>query len=449
VTTVEGRSTPFVSLLTPENTGKTNKNNKDAIGQAYTYLSKAGQDFHIRVLAVTDLDPKTITKVQLYNVVEKELVGDTFTLLNSGYYVYDKKISFDLGEAINIQEIQLNVYTKAVGTKIPAISGLLVNNRTSFISVMTSDELVSPATGVSSNVGFAAAIAWADASNNYFLSLAVNHDLGQTVTSIQLNGPAPSNSRGSLIATIPIMTTNAGKIFNVAVNSSVMNWLNHHLGYILVSTTKNPTGALRGQLIPTTTPRVKSPTFSNGLVLNIGNTQLTQLPDGSTIEGNVGRNLIQGGARNLTSDADDDRVAIFAYNSTTDSFSNYFRFELPVTVKNKYVLRGAAFIISAAADLNDTNKFSIGLYNFANDAADTFFSVPGLGKRDFSFHRMNIDGPTFPTYLGRGGLYISVNGSSLVGRGLYVDQFYVIYYVSSAYANNIVKSIFTKGSGDN
>jgi len=118
---------------------------------------------------------------------------------------------------------------------------------------------------------------------------------------------------------------------------------------------------------------------------------------------------------------------------------------LPVTIKNRYALRSAVFYVTAAADVVDNNKFNVGLYD-VEGAVVNYIQIPGLGLRAFNTYQINIDSPAFSNLLTAQGLYVNVNGAALAGTGLYVDRFFMNYYVVNAYANNIVKAIFYKGS---
>jgi len=74
VTTVEGRSTPFIAQLTPEYTGRVTSNNRNFVGQAFTYLSSAGNNaFHVSILTVSNIPTDQITKVQLFSIDEKKI----------------------------------------------------------------------------------------------------------------------------------------------------------------------------------------------------------------------------------------------------------------------------------------------------------------------------------------------------------------------------------------
>jgi hypothetical protein len=220
----------------------------------------------------------------------------------------------------------------------------------------------------------------------------------------------------------------------------------YHLAYINVYTSKNLDGALRGQLIPTTTPRVRTPTFPNKVTTNIGGESFTFLPDGGVISGNAGLSLQTGGATELPGTTANPRLAIFTPNRTSLAFNNRFRFELPLTIKNKYSLRDAVFYITAAADTADNNKFVVGLLSLESNAVDSFITIPGTGRRDFSTYQLNINTDAFPVYLGPLGILVNVKASAIAGAGLYVDRFFMTYYVVNAYANNIMKAILYKGS---
>jgi hypothetical protein len=194
-------------------------------------------------------------------------------------------------------------------------------------------------------------------------------------------------------------------------------------------------------VVPTTSQRRFTPTFPNGSTLG----SLTVLPDGGSISGTLGQNLIDGGARNLTADAVDNRVVTFNYVNGT--FFNSFRFKLPVTIKNKFSTRGAVFYITAAAEAVDNNLFKVGLLDLSNDLTPVIsYSIAGTGIRNFLTYQINIDTSAFTSYLGPGGLFVNVQGSGLTGKGLYVDQFFMAYYVSNAYANNVLKAIIYKKS---
>jgi len=242
-----------------------------------------------------------------------------------------------------------------------------------------------------------------------------------------------------VIQSFDISLTNAAKVINLAINSSVYYWMINDLTYINILTSKNAAGALRGQLIPLATFRNKTPFFSNGASKN----GVTALADGSSIEGALGVNLIRGGARNLTGNLTDDRVVEFVPINGT--FSNSFRFPLPVTLKNKFLIRGATLILTAAGDAAQNGLYRLGALNYETLANVDVAPIPTSNRRNFLTFALNFDVNDFLTVLGPGGIYPTIIGSSLTGR-LYVDRFYVTYDVSNAYANNVLKSIFFKGS---
>jgi hypothetical protein len=447
VTTVEGRSIPFVAQLTPEYTQRVTSANREFVGQAFAHVSSAGNDFHLYILVVSNINPASITKVQLYNVEDRELVGEKFIKLSIGYQIYDARVSFDIGHNVNLEKTAVNIYTKEVGSSRPALSGLLVNNRTTYLASLRPEEEITPPTGVSKNDGFATAVVWSPDNINYFLSLVVNHDLNPEVTAIHLHAPAASNTNGVPIINLTLSLTNAGKILNVPISSTVKYWLDNHLGYINVHTAANPAGALRGQLIPTTTPRYRTPLFPNKATVNVAGTDFTSLPDGGAIIGSVGLALKQGGARNLTGNDTDVRVSQFVYNATTKSFDNDFRFALPVSIPNRFSVRSAVFYVDATTESIDHNKFSVGVVNVNTLTNDKLVTIAGNGRRAFiGFQQINLNADNFQDYLGPGGVFVNVNAASLAGPGLFVDRFYMVYYVVNAYANNLVKSIFFRGS---
>jgi len=102
--------------------------------------------------------------------------------------------------------------------------------------------------------------------------------------------------------------------------------------------------------------------------------------------------------------------------------------------------------IKAAIEPSDSGKFVFGLLNLNTLAIDLSIPIPGTGKRDFKTFFFTIDSIGFINYLGPGGVFVNVRGSSLIGSGLHVDRFFVAYSVTNAYANNVLKSIFFKGS---
>jgi hypothetical protein len=340
---------------------------------------------------------------------------------------------------IHTEQIAVAVYTKARTSK-PILSGVLANNRTSYICYLQADQEVTTPTGVAKNDGFASVIAYTNDNINYFLNIALNHDLDQTVTQIHLHAPAASNTPGIVVYDFTSFLVNGAKALNIPVNASVMYWLDNSLGYINIHTSKNTAGALRGQVIPTTTRRRKIPVFPNGAT--VGTT--TALPDGGAIIGDVGLNLIRGGAKNLTGVTTDPRVVEFQY-ITGGTFNNSFRFPLPVTIKNRHVLRSAVFYGTAAGELNDTLKYNFGFLNLDTLLPVNAVAVIGAGRRVFKTYYISLDADNLSTYLGPAGLFVTVQATG-VSSNLYVDQFFVDYYISNTYANNILKAIFYKGS---
>jgi len=227
-----------------------------------------------------------------------------------------------------------------------------------------------------------------------------------------------------------------------SVSTDVITYLSTHLAYVQIKTSKNPTGAIRGQVIPTTNTRSFTPTFPNTATQG----DITFLPDGSTIFGDVGISLKQGGARNLTGNTTDPHVAAFSFNTATASFNNDFRFKLPVTLKNKYSIRGVIFFIQLAADASESGKYNIAVRNLATGVNDAAYSgIATTGRRVFDAYPLYLSVSAFPEYLSPGGVFININGAALTSE-LFVDYFVGTYYVNNAYANNILKSIFYTGS---
>jgi hypothetical protein len=442
VATVEGRVVSFVSLLTPEYTGTVTAANRDFVGQSYGYLAEKGRNtYSLSSLVVSNIDPSTITRVQMYHVDDEEYVGTRFSRLPSGYYAFDGKIEQYVSESINIEKIELHIFTEKIGNDRPALSGLFVCNRTTFLSHLIADEEVTAPTGVAKNDGFVSGVIWSQPNDNenYFLSLVVNHDLDETVTSIVLGAPAASNTINTPVYTFTNLLNQGAKALQVPINASVVYWLRNDLGYINILTAKNPAGALRGQVIPTTSTRGLLPTLPKSFG------DLIFLPDGGAISGNIAQ-LKTEGARNKSGDTTDDRVCVFLYNASSKSFDNDFRFNLPVTIRNKYVLRTAVFYFRVAAEVNDTNKYTIGVLDLNDVVPVDFFTVPGTGRKNFERSSITIDAENFPRYLGPGGIFVTVQGSNLNGAGLFVDRFWMEYSVVNAYASNIVKSIFYRTS---
>ena len=103
-------------------------------------------------------------------------------------------------------------------------------------------------------------------------------------------------------------------------------------------------------------------------------------------------------------------------------------------------------IFSAATNVAGSGKYSLGLLDLGELTPVNFFTITGVGRRNFTTYQISLDTSSFPRYLGPGGLFVNIQGTALAGEPLFVDRFYVIYYVVNAYANNILKSIFYKGS---
>jgi uncharacterized protein (DUF2141 family) len=448
---VEGRSTPFIGQLTPEWTGRVTADNRNLVGNAFAYLSRNGKfAFHLRIIVIAEIDPTTVSKVQLYNVEDEELVGEKFTYVKaSGFYTYNKRINYALGESINVEKIAVNIYTKAIGTGRPAISGLLVNNATTFISWLQADQEVDTPSGTSANDGFATAIVYPATPNdqvNYKISVVVNHDLTQTVSAIHLHTPAASNTNGAIVVSIPEIKLKGGKVIGFDINATTLNYLQNHLGYINIHTTRNTGGAIRGQLLPFTAPRYRLPVFPNTATQTTKGITITTLPDGGLIEGNLA-SLRSGGARNKTGQTNDDRVCVFQNNFTSGAFDNLFRFELPVTIDNKFALRAANFYFSYAGDVADTGKFNLGFLNLNTQVNKVIFpSLPHTGKSNYENLLITVDGSDFADFLGPGGLFVNLQASSLSGAGLNVDKFFMVYYVVDAYANNVLKAVIARSS---
>jgi hypothetical protein len=223
----------------------------------------------------------------------------------------------------------------------------------------------------------------------------------------------------------------------------------NHLTYIKIKTTKNTDGALRGQVIPLTSPRARTPTFPNGYTQTIRGTDVTFLPDGSTIIGNLTLAFLSGGARpsNNTIGTIDDRVAYFFYNNAS-TFDYVFRFELPVTLVNRFNTRGAVVVFSAAAEVVDTQKWTIGLYNLADNAVEDPFAITGAGNKTYTTVTADVSPANFADFLGPGGIFVEVSTTSTVTNPLFVDRFYTIYYVANALSNSVVRRIFSTGGAD-
>jgi hypothetical protein len=447
--TVESRAVSFTSPLLPEFTGKVNSKNKNNVGSAIGYVALRGKNaFGLSVLAVANIDPKKVSRVSVYYTDSKKKIIANLTR-NKDLYVYDNRIDYTTGTAIHEQKVSVGFWIKDGKKKeVLAVSGPLSNNRTTFIAYLQADQVVTTPTGTVKNDAFGIVHAYTPDSSTYYLQGALNHDLDEKVTEVALHGPATSGSDTSAwkVTWTFDKITQGAKIFKTQVNSTVFFWLSNHLTYIIIKTSKNPSGALRGQLTASTTPRARLPLFSNGATQNIDGIDVTILPDGSSIIGNLTLALLSGGARptNKTIGQLDDRVAYFVSNNATN-FNNNFRFPLPVTLSNRWNTRGAVVVATAGAEVVDSNKWSIALFNLANSAADSTFTFPGQGNRTFTTVTADLTAANFAEFLGSGGIFVQVKGTA-VANPLYVDRLYTIYYVASAFANNIVKDIFFKGS---
>jgi len=281
----------------------------------------------------------------------------------------------------------------------------------------------------------------------YYVTAVLNHDLTETVTEISLNGPSPSGADNEAYKLKLTVLDHGAKVVKAAVNSTVFYWMSNDLTYLVIKTSKNPAGALRGQVTSMTTPRARIPVFPNGDSSTFDGIAVTFLPDGSTIIGNLKLALLSGGARpsNKTIGQLDVRVAYFVSNNASN-FDNKFRFALPTTLGNRFDTRGAVVVFTAAAEVADTNKWNVGLFSQKSSAIVSPFSIPGNGNKTFVTVTADLDASNFIDFLSPQGLYVEVRGSA-VANPLYVDRFYTIYYICSAYANNLVRTIFFKGSG--
>jgi len=112
---------------------------------------------------------------------------------------------------------------------------------------------------------------------------------------------------------------------------------------------------------------------------------------------------------------------------------------------NRFNTRGAVVVFSAAAEVADNDKWSIGLYNLATSSVDEPFALAGNGNKTFTTVTADLGPQNFADYLGPGGIYIDVAATS-VSNPLFVDRFYTIYYVASSLSNSIVRRIFASGS---
>eukprot|EP01103_Thecamoeba_quadrilineata_P017630 TRINITY_DN6337_c0_g1_i1.p1 TRINITY_DN6337_c0_g1~~TRINITY_DN6337_c0_g1_i1.p1 ORF type:complete len:483 (-),score=96.43 TRINITY_DN6337_c0_g1_i1:78-1526(-) len=446
--TVESRGVSFTAPLLPENAGKVTSNNRNLVGQALGYVSLRGKNaFGLSILAVSNIDPKKVSRVSVFYTSNKKKVIANLTL-DGGFYTYDQRIDYSTGAAIHEEKISVGFWSNSSKTEKLVIAGPLANNRATFLAYLQASEVDTAPSGTSKNDAFASIHLTTSDSVDYRLTATVNHDLDQSVTEISIHGPAPSGQTNDAWSLILTKKDQAGRVQNALVNSTVFYWMSNHLTYIVIKTSKNPNGALRGQVIPQTTPRARIPTFPNGFTQNTQGTDVTFLPDGSTVIGNLTLALLSGGARpsNASIGTVDDRVAYFFFNNQS-AFNYNFRFPLPVTIANRFNTRGAYVVVSAAAEAVDTNKWTVGVYNLAEGGVPTGSVLPieGLGNKTFSNAAADLGPSVFSDYLGPGGVFVNVAATG-VSTPLYVDRFYIIYYVASAFSNNIIKDIFFRGS---
>jgi len=444
--TVESRAVSLSAPLTPESTGKVNKANKNFVGEAIAYVSLRGKNaFGLSMIAVANINPKKISRVSVYYTSNKKVIANL--QLVDGLYAYDQRINYTVGTAIHEHKTSVGVWLKKGKKKETlVISGPLANSRTTFLSYLQSSQLVTAPSGTAKNDAFGVVHCSTNDSVTYYVTAVVNHDLDEKVTEVSIRGPAPSGADNENFK-ITLATLDQGaKIVKFAVNSTVFYWISNDLTYFVIKTTKNPSGALRGQVTPMTVPRARIPVFPNGATQNFDGIGVTFLDDGSTVIGNLKLALLSGGARpsNKTIGQLDDRVAYFVSNNGSN-FDNKFRFALPTTINNRFDTRGAVVVFTVAAEVADTNKWNVGLFNQANNAIDSPFTIPGFGNKTYTTVTADLAPSNFPDFLGPKGVYVEVRGSA-VANPLYVDRFYTIYYICSAYANDIVRTIFFKGS---
>jgi len=446
--TVESRAVSFTSPLLPEYAGKVNNKNKDLVGTAIGYVSLRGKNaFGLTVLAVANIDTSKISRVSVYYTSSTKKTIANLTLSN-GLYVYDACINYTTGIDIHEHKTSVGVWLKDGKKETLVITGPLSNNRTTFISYLQADQVVTAPSGTTKNDAFGVVHAYTPDSVNYYLQGAVNHDLDEKVTEIAIHGPATSGADTDAFKITWKFSSisQAGRMFKAQINSTAFFWLSNHLTYLIIKTSKNPSGALRGQLVASTTPRARLPTFPNGQTQNIDGIDVTFLPDGSSIIGNLTLALLSGGARptNKTIGQLDDRVGYFIANSAS-TFNNNFRFPLPTTLVNRFNVRGGVVVMTAGAEVVDSNKWSVALFNLKNAVPDSPFTFVGQGNRTFTTVTADLAPQNFADFLGPGGIFVQIRGSA-VANPLYVDRLYTIYYIASAFANNIVKDIFFKGS---
>jgi len=449
--TVESRAVSFTAPLTPESSGKVTSDNKKLVGNAIVYVALKGRNaFSVTGLAAINQDPKTISRASIFetDTPKNVLVNLTYNK-DTGFYQVNERISFAYGQMIHQHKTSVGFYLEDKKSETLAVAGVVANNRTTFISYLDADSETDSPSGVSSNDGFASLHAYAnDDGTAYFLTATVNHDLDDKITGLHLHGPAPSGAANAIIISFDIGFTKAGRTFNTQINTTVFYWMQNSLTYLNIHTSKNLNGAIRGQVIPLTSPRSRIPEFPNGATRGFGDSTITFLPDGSTILGNVSDPLGAGGARpgNKTLGQFDERVAYF-YPNNASTFANVFRFPLPVTLVNRYNTRGALVIITATAEVADNAKWTFNLYNTAEGSLTSpGFSVPGLGNRTYSTASADIGPDQFSDYLNPGGIFVQLTGKPTTANPLYVDRFYTVYFIASAYSNNVVRSIFISGS---
>jgi hypothetical protein len=447
--TVESRGVSFTAPLLPENAGSVKSNNRNLVGQALGYVSLRGKNaFGLAILAVSNIDPKKVSRVSVFYTANKKRIIANLTQ-DGGFYTYNQRIDYNTGAAIHEERVSVGFWLNSSNSEKLVISGPLANNRATFLSYLQASEVDTAPKGTAKNDAFASIhLTSSDSGITYLLSASVNHDLDETVTEIAIHGPAPSGQTNDAWSLALTRKNQAGRAYNVQVNSTVFYWMSNHLTYIVIKTNKNPNGALRGQVIPQTTPRARIPVFPNGFTQQTQGTDVTFLPDGSTVIGNLTLALLSGGARpsNATFGTVDDRVAYFFFNNQS-AFNYNFRFPLPVTIANRFNTRGAYVVVSAAAEPVDTNKWTVGVYNLAEGGvpSDSVLLIEGLGNKTFSNAAADLGPSVFSDYLGPGGVFVNVAATG-VSTPLYVDRFYIIYYVASAFSNNIIKDIFFRGS---
>jgi len=446
--TVESRAVSLSAPLTPESTGRVNKANRKFVGEAIAYVSLRGKNaFGLSIIAVANINPKKISRVSVYYTSSKKTIANLKYIKANGLYTFDDRVNYTVGTAIHEHKTRVGVWLKKGKKKEAlALSGPLANSRTTFLSYLQASQLVATPSGTAKNDAFGVVHCSTTDSVTYFVTAVVNHDLDERVTEISLRGPAPTGADNEAFKITLSTLDHGAKIVNFAVNSTVFYWISNDLTYLVIKTTKNPSGALRGQITPMTTPRARIPVFRNGQTQAFDGIGVTFLDDGSTVIGNLKLALLSGGARpsNKTIGQLDERVAYFVSNNVSN-FDNKFRFALPTTINNRFDTRGAVVVFTVAAEVADTNKWNVGLFNQANNVIDSPFTIPGFGNKTYTTVTADLSPSNFPDFLGPQGIYVQVRGSA-VANPLYVDRFYTIYYVCSAYVNDLVRTIFFKGS---